>query len=74
MFSPGSSHCFLFSVHFQLSMMLLHTDGKPLKTPLRALSALVFLLLLTHDCRGNYHTSFKSTFYSGRRKLNLNVY
>ncbi|KAK5893119.1 hypothetical protein CgunFtcFv8_006019 [Champsocephalus gunnari] len=36
----------------QLSMMLLHTDGKPLKTPLRALSALVFLLLLTHHCRG----------------------
>ncbi|XP_033961781.1 butyrophilin subfamily 3 member A2-like [Pseudochaenichthys georgianus] len=33
-------------------MMLLHTDGKPLKTPLRALSALVFLLLLTHHCRG----------------------
>ncbi|XP_033970240.1 butyrophilin subfamily 2 member A1-like [Trematomus bernacchii] len=33
-------------------MMLLHTDGKPLTTPLRALSALVFLLLLTHHCRG----------------------
>nr|XP_033961808.1 myelin-oligodendrocyte glycoprotein-like [Pseudochaenichthys georgianus] len=33
-------------------MMLLHTDGKPLKTPLRPPGALVFLLLLTHHCRG----------------------
>ncbi|XP_033970126.1 trichohyalin-like [Trematomus bernacchii] len=36
----------------KLSMMLLHTDGKPLTTPLRALNVLVFLLLLTHHCRG----------------------
>ncbi|XP_063757166.1 butyrophilin subfamily 3 member A2-like isoform X2 [Eleginops maclovinus] len=33
-------------------MMLLHTDGKPLKTHLRTLSVLVLLLLLTHHCRG----------------------
>ncbi|KAK5848106.1 hypothetical protein PBY51_005753 [Eleginops maclovinus] len=36
----------------QCSMMLLHTDGKPLKTHLRTLSVLVLLLLLTHHCRG----------------------
>ncbi|XP_063757158.1 butyrophilin subfamily 3 member A2-like isoform X2 [Eleginops maclovinus] len=33
-------------------MMLLHTDGKPLKTHLRTLRVLVPLLLLTHHCRG----------------------
>ncbi|XP_033970203.1 butyrophilin subfamily 3 member A3-like [Trematomus bernacchii] len=33
-------------------MMILLTDGKPLKTHLRTLSVLVFLLLLTNHCRG----------------------
>ncbi|XP_034096345.1 butyrophilin subfamily 2 member A1-like isoform X2 [Gymnodraco acuticeps] len=33
-------------------MMMLNTDGKPLKTHLGTLSVLVFLLLLTNYCRG----------------------
>ncbi|XP_074480686.1 butyrophilin subfamily 3 member A2-like [Sebastes fasciatus] len=43
----------LMNTSDQSSKMLFNTDGKTLNTHLRTLHVLVFLLLLTHSCRGS---------------------